>query len=378
VSRLYDRLMTLGSTVPGRGRGFAMDWEALEAAAVIDANNVCQYYFEGTGQEEWDVHDFPNLAPPFEDYWVEMRAPRKIVSDVHGTRPWEPDAPSGWGVWVHAQDVREVQDLQEEDMVARLSQQRKGLDALCGDRLRLLVSEWNATGKQADVWDLARERYGEQEAANLKALAMLYRAEGIQKVGDLSLKDQLKTAEFRWSVDYTLFLENEKGRIRGPLITWKLLLDEFGRALKETEGMINVYVPDLDFEECNLLNESLSKFAHPAMLATSFMHCNNVALDLNEPVEKVSARHLRRRGRPLTCYYTLEIDPLRKTLRQEGGAEKTGLKRALHICRGHFKTYTEEKPLFGKRTGTYWWPQTVRGSKARGEVVKDYAVKGPA
>lgn len=45
-----------------------------------------------------------------------------------------------------------------------------------------------------------------------------------------------------------------------------------------------------------------------------------------------------------------------------------------HICRGHFKTYTEEKPLFGSITGTYWWANQVRGSKERGEVKKRYQV----
>lgn len=116
---------------------------------------------------------------------------------------------------------------------------------------------------------------------------------------------------------------------------------------------------------------------YPFLLASSFMHCRNVRLMKDEPPPRLSRRHERKHGFPLTARYTLLIDPMRKVLEREGEASGGGLPKALHICRGHFKTYTEEKPLFGKRTGTYWWPQTVRGAKKHGEVVKDYAVKAP-
>ena len=36
------------------------------------------------------------------------------------------------------------------------------------------------------------------------------------------------------------------------------------------------------------------------------------------------------------------------------------------------KTYTEEKPLFGRITGQYYWHPHMRGNKENGEVVKDY------
>ena len=47
----------------------------------------------------------------------------------------------------------------------------------------------------------------------------------------------------------------------------------------------------------------------------------------------------------------------------------------LHFTRGHFKTYTEEDPLFGKHVGTYWWGAHLRGSKERGVVEKEYHVR---
>ncbi len=69
---------------------------------------------------------------------------------------------------------------------------------------------------------------------------------------------------------------------------------------------------------------------------------------------------------------------MKEVLRREGGSETNGLKKALHICRGHFATYSPEHPLFGKFTGTFWKPAHVRGSQEHGIVVKDYVIKVPS
>lgn len=68
---------------------------------------------------------------------------------------------------------------------------------------------------------------------------------------------------------------------------------------------------------------------------------------------------------------------MKAVLRTEGGIEQNGLKKALHICRGHFATYTDEKPLFGHFTGTVWKPSHVRGNVTEGIVSKDYRVHAP-
>src|SRR5205823_1725124 len=90
---------------------------------------------------------------------------------------------------------------------------------------------------------------------------------------------------------------------------------------------------------------------------------------------KLSRKHARLRGAPLTSYYVLDIKPMRRILDTEGEATTKGLAHALHICRGHFKNYTEDAPLFGKRVGTYWWGAQVRGKAEEGVVEKDYRVR---
>lgn len=110
----------------------------------------------------------------------------------------------------------------------------------------------------------------------------------------------------------------------------------------------------------------------------SFMHCKKqTKLIEHTPPEKVQRKRARRNKPPLTKYYTLDIEPLKEILRTEGRVHEVGLPKALHICRGHFKDYSQGKGLFGKYKGLYWWDSHIRGSEDAGAVVKDYAVKLP-
>lgn len=112
-------------------------------------------------------------------------------------------------------------------------------------------------------------------------------------------------------------------------------------------------------------------------IAITFMHCKNVQLIENKPPEKLQKARIRRKKIPLVTHYTLEISPAKKILSEKGNIEKTGIKQALHICRGHFKDYRDGSGLFGKYKGLYWWESQVRGSKDEGMIIKDYKVNPP-
>ena len=126
------------------------------------------------------------------------------------------------------------------------------------------------------------------------------------------------------------------------------------------------------------LDQFAMAFVWPMLLAISLMHCKNVVrIDATE-TEGPPKKWLRRMKQPEIRYHVLNIDPMKEVLRCEGGIETNGLKKALHICRGHFRTYSEEsKGMFGRLHGTFWVPQHARGDKALGEVKKDYNVKAP-
>lgn len=125
--------------------------------------------------------------------------------------------------------------------------------------------------------------------------------------------------------------------------------------------------------EMRRFNEE-SYLLEPLLLTLSFLHCKNVTRrEVAQPAFEQRTWRAKHK-RPLVRYHVLDIEPMREVLRTEGRSDEVGLKRALHICRGHFVSYSPDKPLFGKVSGTFWKPQHIRGSKKRGLVVKDYRV----
>ncbi|HNB51654.1 MAG TPA: hypothetical protein PK530_06910, partial [Anaerolineales bacterium] len=115
-------------------------------------------------------------------------------------------------------------------------------------------------------------------------------------------------------------------------------------------------------------------FMYPGLLAISFLHCKNVEIVSKGGPKSPSKKRVRT---PQTKHYTLHIEPMKKVLRSEGRIETTGIRQALHICRGHFKDYSKGKGLFGQHQGLYWWESHVRGSEKEGKIEKSYAVHPP-
>lgn len=74
----------------------------------------------------------------------------------------------------------------------------------------------------------------------------------------------------------------------------------------------------------------------PFFYTFAFCHCRNVDLQQQE-VSRQVRRQAERKGLQLLDYRILEIDPMKKALKTEGGIEEVGPGKALHICRGHFK-----------------------------------------
>jgi hypothetical protein len=177
-----------------------------------------------------------------------------------------------------------------------------------------------------------------------------------------------------WAITIEWFTEETPGHIAGPLVSWLLMVDAEGRGLYQTRPFPimaqGVQVP------LQLL-ELMSAMDFPALLAISLMHCKNVKR--RSIIEPGGARRKYRRtyGFEPVQYHTLEINPMRRVLEHEGGMQSgQSLQRSLHICRGHFRTYSEKR-LFGRLTGTFWIPMHARGAADQGTVVKDYRIKGP-
>ena len=107
--------------------------------------------------------------------------------------------------------------------------------------------------------------------------------------------------------------------------------------------------------------------------ALMLLNCKNVVTEDNLPSEKLNNKR-RKRGRlELFTYKTLKL-VLPSESKKGGEYLPSGKKVKIHLCRGHFKNYTKDAPLFGRYTGLYWWQPHVRGDKKEGMVVKDYEI----
>lgn len=114
----------------------------------------------------------------------------------------------------------------------------------------------------------------------------------------------------------------------------------------------------------------------PVYLALSLCNAKNVSM--NPIATNGHCEGAKIKGKePTIRYHVLEIDGIKRTLETEGDMANVGLKRALHLCRGHFAFYGENNKLFGKHSGLIWRPQHVRGSAKQGVVVKDYSIAAP-
>lgn len=189
-----------------------------------------------------------------------------------------------------------------------------------------------------------------------------------------------------WLMTTGLILEWRKGVPIGPigLVEWKL--DHRGRFIADDPSRPELcqaqfpMIPDQPgvLEPlCESLMAMADGTAGVLALTLGMMHCKNVMPTVVTAEPKQSRRHARRYGQPLTRYHVLDIQPMMRTLERDGRARQDGLAAALHRCRGHFKTFRPEAPLFGKLTGQYWWNDHDRGDRNHGTVASAYRVHPP-
>jgi hypothetical protein len=377
MSRMIDRMLAHGFDPPAHiDPAFLPSFPArrklilnvLETSEHFVVDNVCRYFYEGTDQEHWDLRkDFPNFAPPFPSFFMEMREPHRIVSRIDGEVreiPARRDL-NGWGVLFQAEDL--TKDTIDWNSPARRAYLR--------EEAELAVRTYGASlaAKRTQYGPQAASHLNEFEEAALAAIDLNVRAEQGQ-----DLTPDLEGA--KWHMSASLFLETGRSRIVGPMMIYELIIDATG-TLNEDPMISGLFAPpssSADQEAVLEWSSSMGTLFDPAFLAISFLHCKNVTVARQVPPAKLSRAHQKRHHRPLIQYHTLEITPMKKVLERAGASNGAGLKMALHICRGNFKTFTPERRLFGRHTGTYWWDSHVRGAAEHGISVKDYAINQPA
>lgn len=180
-----------------------------------------------------------------------------------------------------------------------------------------------------------------------------------------------------WNVFFALLWQMDR---KGPIhlvLSGSVPLTNDGR-LRSNDIPVNLHIGTSQGILSDFV-DSFAEFLKPLFLAISFMHCKNVVTTSVSPPSAVSRAWKRRHGVPLVSYRVLDIKPFRVAARSAGhGVAEPSVKKALHICRGHFKTYTPDRPLFGRVAGTFWVEQHMRGAATSGEIKKTYRVATPA
>ena len=121
--------------------------------------------------------------------------------------------------------------------------------------------------------------------------------------------------------------------------------------------------------------EHSMEIIHCVNLALLLLNTKNIVTQEHRPPAKLNKKRVKKGKQPLFTYHTLRLQLPGKTKKGSGISETGDNTTRLHLCRGHFKTYTEDNPLFGKLTGRYWWQPHARGDKTKGVVMKDYKVE---
>lgn len=120
--------------------------------------------------------------------------------------------------------------------------------------------------------------------------------------------------------------------------------------------------------------QARSRVSH-AVFILNVLNCRNVQLAPVDPPERLNRARAKKGKHPLYRYHILTVD-LNKVQKAvcSTSQRQFGI-MPVHLCRGHFKEYTEDKPLFGRVTGRFWWQPYARGNAKNGIVMKDYDVR---
>jgi hypothetical protein len=326
-----DRLADLACSVPwlvrdgDKATDPARFAEVLQSIPIVDAQKVADYIDDRREEKAWSWKELPCCRPPFPLLFIEHRP----------SHPWSLAYPRV-GVM--------LAEVEPADTIAKVADVAQEDDAVRRDLARANVEVFSHRSKILDDLPMIRER---------ATIAIDYGILGLIDRGRTD--DRFRVVQF---ANGSIFLGKDGVPLRSPF-------GQFDPKL----------FPTSDLGE---LKHLMWRSLFPALITLGFLNCRNVTTKAIEPDAKLNRERQKAGLKPFLRYHTINIEPMKQVLRTEGDIDSVGLKRALHICRGHFATYADS--FLGRKLDaplTVWRPSHVRGSAKEGVVISDYKVNPP-
>lgn len=104
------------------------------------------------------------------------------------------------------------------------------------------------------------------------------------------------------------------------------------------------------------------------------LNCKNIRTHEILPPEKLNKKRMKNGKLPHYTYKVLKLKVMGDSSdnNNEIIMGDNNWENRMHFCRGHFKFFTDKKPLMGRHTGLYWWSSHIRGKNTEGFVDKEY------
>jgi hypothetical protein len=335
-----------------------------DRATVISIDNVSEYFFQVSDQDEWDVTtDFPCCAPPAEIFWMEARAPKTIRV---GDKVLQPAGGfEQFGMLCRSCKLPD-QPKSEAEIIEGSRKRSEQLEAFFSPQaVRQIVEKLGVDAVERSMHPETFKLFKE----------WVYHQRVISKGVPQAVKEMIGKSGFGLTMDLFLRLGD---MMMGPLICFSLTLDRSGVPMAVPNIGFYGVQSVAGFAEGRELSRALYSFMNVSLLALTFMNCKDAKLEVIEPSDRLNRERVKSGRKPLHRSHTIEIDGLKRLLETVGQIESSGLKLALHFCRSHFKTW--KTSFFGRtldKPVTHWIPPHVRGNPERGVVVSDYNVKPP-
>ncbi|WP_155300558.1 hypothetical protein [Deinococcus kurensis] len=189
----------------------------------------------------------------------------------------------------------------------------------------------------------------------------------------------------RYVQEMTVHMESPAANDQSvPPITFHVMLDERGAScadmvLAEPDAALIEMYGSPYTEDFISHYRAMEAELFKVFFATSLLDSREVKAVPHQPTpaQVKHAAKLTKFGKvPPVPYHTVVVDGFRRAQSQGQSQGQGGsVYKALHTVRGHTKTYTAERPLFGRLTGEFRIPAHFRGAIDQGVTHKSYRVK---